>query len=342
MSPPRKRWALSPDSKVDAREALRILDGTGLSLTDAARRAVAGRQALNQATFAQVADRFMLDLVRKKSRGTTVRWYENKLGAMLLALGDRMMDAITRADLLDVGQSQAVEDATRSSYYRAVRAVWRWAKNQEPPMVGADITEGLPTSVSRDHEQGTGILTIKDTAAILAGAGQHRSALALMLFAGLRPQELWGIDKAPLLWKHINSTEHIIRVPAEVAKTRKPRLLEGLPSAIWRWLEPRAPDQPVSPASSQWLIRVAQLAAGFSEKRSGQHRVLRPWPYDATRHSFGTYALALTKDPGQVALWLGHEGNPRMLYNHYRGLATKADAEKYFALRPARSRARDT
>lgn len=336
MSFPRKRWALPPELKVDAREAARILDGTGLTLADAARRAVAGRLALHRVTFAQVADRFLLELVRRKSRGATVRWYENKLAPMLLALGDRMMDAITRADLIEAAQAQAVMDATRASYYRAVRAVWRWAKNQEPPMVGADITEGLPTSVSRDHEQVTGILTVKDTAAIFAGAGEHRSALALMLYAGLRPQELWGIDKPPLLWKHVNPTEHIIRVPAEVAKTRKPRLLEGLPPAVWRWLEPRAPDQPVGTASSQWLIRVAQMAAGFAVKQAGQHRVLRPWPHDATRHSFATYALALTGDPGRVSLWLGHEGNPRMLYTHYRGLASKTEAEKYFALRPVR------
>jgi len=135
-----------------------------------------------------------------------------------------------------------------------------------------------------------------------------------------------------LLWRHVNTAELIIRVPAEIAKTRKPRILEGLPPAIWLWLTPGLPEQPISHASSQWLIRVAQLAGGFSVKRAGQHHVLRPWPHDATRHSFATYALALTGDPGRVALWLGHEGNPRMLYTHYRGLATKAEALRYFGL----------
>lgn len=335
MSNPRTRWALSPDNKVDAREALRLLDGTGLTLTDAARRAVAGRLAVNRVTFSHAADRFTLELVKKKSRGATVRWYENKLAPMLLAFGDQMMDSISRADILATGAAQQVTDGTRASYYRAVRAVWRWAKTQEPPMVGADITEGLPTSAGGETERPTEILTVEDTAAIMAGAGEHRSALALMLFAGLRPQELWGQDKPPLGWRHVITAERMIRVPGEIAKTRKPRILEGLPPTVWQWLTPRAAEQPISNSSSQWLIRVAQLAGGFSVKQDGQHRVVRPWPHDATRHTFATYALALTGDPGRVALWLGHEGNPRMLYTHYRGLATRAQALRYFALVPA-------
>ena len=334
---PVSRWALSPEQKSDARAALRLLEGTELSLTEAARRAVAGRLAVDRVTFAHAADRFLLDVVRRKARGATVRWYENKLAPMLLALGEQMMDAIGRADLIGVGEAQPVTDSTRASYYRAVRAVWRWAKTQEPPMVGADVTEGLPTTARRDDQKVTGILTVADTKAIMLGAGRHRSALALMLFAGLRPQELWGLDKPALLWRHITKAERIIRVPAEVAKTRKPRILEGLPPAVWQWLTPGEPDAPVSQISSQALIRAAQIAGGFTRKRHQQRELLRPWPHDATRHSFATYALALTGDPGRVALWLGHEGNPRMLYTHYRGLATQVDAKKYFALRPRRA-----
>lgn len=331
---PVTRWALSPAQKSDARAALRLLDGTDMSLTEAARRAVAGRLAVHRVTFGHAADRFLLELVRRKSRGATIRWYENKLAPMLLRLSEQMMDSIGRADLISVAQAQEVTDSTRASYYRAVRAVWRWAKGQEPPMVGADVTEGLPTTPRRDEQKQTGILTVDDTLAIMRCAGRHRSALALMLFAGLRPQELWGIDKPALMWRHIDPAEHLIRVPAEIAKNRKPRILEGLPPALWAWLTPGALDKPVSQISSQALIRAAQIAGGFARKKHSKREMLRPWPHDATRHSFATYALALTGDPGKVSLWLGHEGNPRMLYTHYRGLATKADAEKYFALRP--------
>ncbi len=55
---------------------------------------------------------------------------------------------------------------------------------------------------------------------------------------------------------------------------------------------------------------------------------------DALRHTFASYAVALTSDPGRVAIWLGHEGNPTMLHRHYRGIATEADARRFFALMP--------
>ena len=81
------------------------------------------------------------------------------------------------------------------------------------------------------------------------------------------------------------------------------------------------------------------VAGGFREPpkhRHAQAKAIRPWPHDVTRHSFASYAVALTADPGKVALWLGHQGNPTMLHRHYRGLARKADAEKYFAIKPGK------
>lgn len=333
-SSPRRRFSLTPAQKVDAREALRLLDGSGLTLTAVARRAIEGRLAMQRVDLTTAADRFMLKVVRSLARGATVRWYENKLSPFLEELGARMMDDLTKADLLAVVEKLDVTEATKASYYRAIRAVWRWALAHEPPLAGADITAGLRSTGRRDGAKPPGILPVADVAKILAGAGEFRSALALMFFAGLRPQELWGMDKPPLLWKHILMDERIIRVTGEIAKTRRPRLLEGLPETVWHWLAPRGPEDQVTNSASQWVIRVAQKAAGYSRSVKGQHCVVRPWPHDATRHSFATYALALTSDPGKVALWLGHEGNPRMLYTHYRGLATKAEAEKYFALRP--------
>jgi hypothetical protein len=41
---------------------------------------------------------------------------------------------------------------------------------------------------------------------------------------------------------------------------------------------------------------------------------------------------ALTQDAVRVAAMLGH--SPDVLHRHYRGLASKGDAERFFALRP--------
>ena len=42
-------------------------------------------------------------------------------------------------------------------------------------------------------------------------------------------------------------------------------------------------------------------------------------------------------DAGKLAGILGHTSGVDILYKHYRGLATKADARRYWKIRPAAS-----
>lgn len=56
-------------------------------------------------------------------------------------------------------------------------------------------------------------------------------------------------------------------------------------------------------------------------------------PGNILRHSFCSYHIALNRDAAATAVLLTHR-SPAMLYQHYRGRATHADAEAFFALRP--------
>lgn len=154
---------------------------------------------------------------------------------------------------------------------------------------------------------------------------KYRAAVALMLFAGIRPEEVHGQGKPPMTWGSIDFKGKLISVPNECSKSRRRRSIEGLPAAVWAWLgEPGAPKEPITTALGINITRSAKRTAGITK-----------WPHDALRRSFATYAVALTSDAPKVALWMGHEGNPTMLHRHYRGLATKAQADAFFALRPA-------
>jgi len=56
-------------------------------------------------------------------------------------------------------------------------------------------------------------------------------------------------------------------------------------------------------------------------------------PGNVLRHSFCSYHIALNRDAARTALLLTHT-SPVMLYRHYKGRASAADAEKWFAIAP--------
>jgi integrase len=339
MTAPRSNYALAPEAKTDAREALALAASSGLSLVELVKLGLAhAAPPVNPSTVSQAVQPFLKSRL-SGLRPSTFAWYENKL-TFLDPLMSRAMDTVTRAELTGAAAHMDVAESTRCSYFRAARALWRWAMAQEPQFATKDATLGLQVTPKRGDKQNDKPLAVDDVAAILANLpAKFRPAAALLFFAGIRPQEIHGNGKPPMLWRCVNADDRIITVPANVSKTRRNRHLEELPPTLWPWIgKPGKDDAPICPAQSQWLIRALQIAGGFMSKepgKNGQIKILRPWPHDATRHAFASYALALTSDPGKVSLWLGHQGNPKMLFNHYLGLCRKADAERYFAIAPA-------
>lgn len=320
MKPQRIDYALSPEQRADARQALALLAGSGLTLTEAARKALHGRRAMRRLTVAAAVNEFLR--TRLALRARTFEWYESKLAGLVAEFGKRMFDDVDRPALTVWLQDRRGTEGGKAAIVRACRALWNWGMAQDPQLVTVDATAGL-SGASRGSQGDAKFLSAAQVSACLANAGAYRSAMALLFFSGIRPEELAGRGKPPLLWRHVRAEERIVRVPADVSKTGKPRIVEGMPEALWRWLEPGRDEDPVSPGRTRQVLERCQAAIAPA-----------PWPHDATRHTFATYALALTGDPGKVAMWLGHEGNPTMLHRHYRGLATKAEADKFFALRP--------
>jgi hypothetical protein len=315
-------FALSPAQRADARAALTLLDGTDISLEEAARRAVRGRRALKRIKLEDAIDEFVLSRLTAECRPGTVEWYEKRLSTVAAKFGDRFFDDVDRASFHQWIKEVEIGECTRKGLVRAARALWNWGMSHEPQLVAVDITVGLD-GMTATNDGDAEFLTVDEVRAIMAGAGKYRSALALMLFAAIRPEEIAGKGKPPLLWKHVRADEKIIRIPGEIAKTAKPRVIESLPDTVWRFLEPKENESArICDAHSRQAIKAAQAAIERAK-----------WPGDATRHTFGTYAFAAYQDAGKVATWMGHEGKPTMLHRHYRGLSTKAEGEKFFALK---------
>lgn len=333
----RSDFALGPAERADARSALILLAGSGLSLTEAARRALIAREgraeALPRLAWPEAVRAFLAYTHGRGRRAATLAYYEAQFARFSASPWAEDWQRLTRAQLRAWIESMPQGPTMRAMMYRCLRAVYRWAARQEPPLVRANPTDGLAQDLDRGpvEIEAPAFYPVEVCAALARELGPACwPSLAVQLWAGLRPQEAVPryAGKAGLEWGHCLLGEQILRVPAEAAKTRRARIIEGLPPTVWEWLACTPEDQR---QGRLWRVTEQAWRARLvgALQRVGAKRIR-----DGLRHTFATYAVALTGDAGRVALWLGHEGGTGLLHRHYRGLATRAQGEAFFALRP--------
>lgn len=346
----RSDFKLGPAEKMDARQALLILEGSGLSLAEAARRALLAGDGqapvFKSVPLAEALREFIADLHRRQRRMSTLDFYEQRMeGFAASPLGARWQ-RVERADLrawLDGLKCGAV---TRAMTFRTLRAFYRWAQRHEPAWCGKPPTDGIVMEGEQGDRSSPEFYTVDAVERLLAGCGADmRPAIAAQLFAGLRPEEVapkMGA-KTRIGWEDFNFEERIVRVPAAVAKTRVVRLIEDLPEALWAWLETTPVARRKGPLWTQTYdhLRAKTCAAlrgrGRSTPDDGTSALPggeTAWIRDGLRHTFASYAVALTRDAGQVSEWLGHEGQTRLLQRNYKSAVLRGEAVRFFALRP--------
>lgn len=318
-------FKLTAEQRRDARLALGVLEGSGLSLYEAAKAAVASSGARAETVLVRSAcERFLDSCVQRKLREKTLDDYGQKLETFAKAQEGLTMDEISRLELQRWLDSLPI--TIRPNFLRVVRAMFRWAARQNPPLVRVDPSVGLQLETVK-RETSIDFITHAEAERIMQTAGRYQAFFALNLFAGLRPSEIRSTTKPPLLWEHIDIKSRTVLVPAKIAKSRRARLLEGLPANLWAWLRPVRGDdsEPVAPGAERDAV-MAVRAAIETKARS--------WPADGCRHAFATYHVAMHSDVARTSLIMGHEGDSTMIHRHYRGLAKKADAQRFFKIKP--------
>lgn len=165
------------------------------------------------------------------------------------------------------------------------------------------------------------VLTVKQAASCVGWLKDNPRSLAwfvLSAFAGLRPEEADNTK-----WADIHFAERWIRVDAQTSKVRQRRVVYPLPM-VFDWLA-RAKrlksKLPIYRVTRTWDLKRLREVLGF-----------KVWPKDITRHSAASYWLAASGSASDVATALGHSES--VLRRHYMALVTKADAARYWALRP--------
>ena len=219
---------------------------------------------------------------------------------------------------------RAVSSAKTKNHHRAaVRQFLQWAVRNDCLHPNHRLAEADGMRPQKGNAAQTEFYTLGEFVALLEAAeGPMRAMIAIGGLAGLRTSELLRLD-----WSEVWRVPGHIEVTAEKAKTRQRRLVEVC-SALAAWLQPFHATKTGKLCEwheitfQQHFVELCEVAK-VTRKTNG------------LRHSFCTYHYAKHANESLTAQQAGN--SPTMIHQHYKGLATKAEAQKWFAVRPAKA-----
>jgi len=336
---------LNPVQREDAIQALRALKGKA-TLQTAAQFWMRHNAPEGGVTVADAGKRWLEALKAKKCRPTTLVERGYKIERLMADMGQKLIASVTSKDISDWLTSKQLTGATWNGYRRTYHAMFKYAvKNklaENNPVSAIDpisLDERLPLP-----------FTPSAVEKIMATAEQYAPGmvpvLAVQFFGGLRPGEALGLE-----WSAIDFKQKIIRVMPETSKMRRSRIIEKLKPVLFDWLLPyRKAAGPIGVNTpSQYNYYLFRKPIGEPYAQEGVPIAERPkderpkgiaaaagvkWIPDGPRKTFATMHFAQHDNAAATAAVLGHTGDTTILYKHYRGLATKADARRYWQIRP--------
>ena len=210
----------------------------------------------------------------------------------------------------------------RNHHRAAIRQFLQWAVRKD--YLPATHRLGEADSMRPEHANNAEVqfYTPNELRALLEAAeGPMRAMVALSGLAGLRTQELLRLD-----WADVWRVQGHLEITAGKSKTRQRRLVEVVP-ALTAWLgqfRNSASGKVCTLHEITWQQHFVALCekAGVSRKPNG------------LRHAFCTYHFALNANENLTAAQAGN--SPAMVHQHYKGLATKAEAKKWFGVKPTK------
>ncbi len=219
-----------------------------------------------------------------------------------------------------IGSLKDFSPKTRNHHREAARRFLAWCARQDYLAPTHRLFEADCMRPEHANTAEVGCYTPAELRALLEAAeGPLRVVLAIGGLAGLRTAELLRLD-----WGDVWRVPGHIEVTAAKAKTRARRLVEVCP-ALAAWLAPFRANT----AGKLWTLceNAFQIQLPPLCQRLGVVR--KP---NGLRHSYCTYHFALHSNENLTAAQAGN--SPAMIHAHYKGLATKAEAEKWFTVAP--------
>jgi integrase len=223
-----------------------------------------------------------------------------------------------------LGTFSALSPKSRNDRRAAVAMFLRWCARQDYLPQTHRLLEADAMQKEQLDTATTDFYRPAEFRALLESAeGPMRAVIALQGLAGLRLEEALR-----LTWENVFSIPGHVEITAQNAKTRRRRLVEVCP-ALAAWLEPFR-----SMEGRVWnqTATLNGYVSAFSRLR-GPLKI--PSRRNGLRHGFCSFHFALHSNENLTAAQAGN--SPAMIHAHYKGLATKAEAEKWFNIQPAKT-----
>ena len=222
-----------------------------------------------------------------------------------------------------IGSLDEFSAKSRNHHRAAIRQFLSWCVRKDYLPVTHRLLEADSLRPEHANTAEVQLYTPKEFRALLEAAeGGLQAMIAIGSLAGLRTAEMLRLD-----WADIWRVPGHIEITSGKAKTRQRRLVEIVP-ALSEWLNPfRGVTD-----GKLWTLHEITFQEHF---RDLCERVKVKRKPNGLRHSFCSFHFAMHSNEGLTAAQAGN--SPAMIHGHYKGLATKAEAEKWFHVTPEKA-----
>jgi integrase len=318
---------LSPVERADSQKALSILkDHPDVSLTDLAKAYVA---LVATRTASRPLDEFVVEyeasILRRVESGQlkdgSLKAIKETFVKLKAEFGSRILSDISSLDIERWLDRMPVGLRTKKRHRAYALQIFNAARRAK--LISENPVADVGYKGRKNDAEEISVLLPEQLQRLFVCADPEvRPLYAIAAFAGVRWNEI-----EQLTWEDIKEDEIVIS--ARIAKTRSRRIIPIRP-ALAAFLTERGTGSllPLIYSARRPSVRRLDFLRARAEKEAG----LYPWPRNACRHSFISYALALENDENRIAVESGN--TPDIIHTNYRALVTRSEAEKFWAIRP--------
>ena len=274
---------------------------------------------LKEGTIAEVAAELIAE---KEARGKGSSWVKSLRVFLLNKAAKNLTKPILLITPEDLGKFLSQwSGRTRNNYLTFFVLLFNFAKGKYLPAGEPTAAEKLERDVVTPSE--VEIWTPEEAKKILDSADPDELPFfAISMFAGIRTREITLLD-----WSQVRPSddpdESHIEIKAVGSKKQAGRRIVPILPALAAYLKAIKP-----PKTGRIVPNVNMTPRQFRIAAAAGLK----WKHNASRHSFGSYRMAEIKNAYHVAEEMGN--TPAMVKKHYFQAVTKAEAARFWAIRP--------